>query len=377
MLLKDWLALHYLSGVGISTFFKIQEAFPGINLFGSSLSELKALKFPESLIEKVRALDWHQIEEDLAWHHVSGNRIISYADLEYPEWLKHISSPPVVLFTQGDRGVLTTPQISVVGTRTPSARGLSYAREFSAQLGSWGLTITSGLAVGIDGASHEGALGVGGKTVAVLGSGLACIYPKVHQTLAKNIVSCGGVLISEYGPHTPPRSLHFPQRNRMVAGLSLGVLVVEATMRSGSLITARLAAEQGKEVFSIPGEISNPLSKGCHALIRQGAKLVETVEDILEELPLEVLKKGGEGKVSSAVHEKKDSFLRSEGGKNSGSPIELLLNHLRWGRLTTVDQLRERTGLSAEAISVALSSLHLWGYVRPKGGGYVRAKNKA
>ena len=197
-------------------------------------------------------------------------------DARYPELLKQIADPPSILFVQGDVSLLAKWQIALVGSRNPSASGRDTAYEFSRYLAQDGITINSGLAMGIDAASHQGALAAGGKTIAVIGTGLDRVYPAKHRELAHEIASTGAI-VSEFALGTSPRAENFPRRNRIISGLSLGTVVVEAAVKSGSLITARMAMEQGREVFAIPGSIHNPLARGCHQLIRQGAKLVENI----------------------------------------------------------------------------------------------------
>ena len=205
-------------------------------------------------------------------------------DSAYPRLLLEIADPPILLFVKGQFDLLNQPQLAMVGSRRASTQGKAIAFDFAKTLALSGLIINSGMALGIDAASHRGAL-VTGSTVAVLGTGLAVTYPKQHQVLSQQI-EAKGVLVSEFPPFTSPKPIYFPMRNRIISGLSLGVLVVEATKRSGSLITARLALEQGRDVFAIPGSIYNSMAKGCHELIRSGAKIVETIQEVIEDLPL-------------------------------------------------------------------------------------------
>jgi len=213
----------------------------------------------------------------------ANRRTLTLGDTDYPPLLLQTADPPLLLYVQGRASLLAAPSLAVVGSRNPTAQGADNARAFACQLGLDGLAVVSGLALGIDGAAHEGALAAPAGTVAVVGTGLDRVYPARHRTLAHRI-SEAGALVSEYAPGTPALAPNFPQRNRIIAGLSLGTLVVEAALRSGSLIAARLAAEAGREVFAVPGSIHSPLSKGCHALIKQGAKLVESAADIVDEL---------------------------------------------------------------------------------------------
>ncbi len=209
--------------------------------------------------------------------------VITLGDPGYPKALLETADPPLMLYLQGRAELLHQPSIAVVGSRNPTPQGLDNARAFSKHLSVAGLTVVSGLALGIDGAAHEGAFAHAGSTVAVVGTGLDRVYPARHRSLAHRIVK-HGLIVSEFAVGTPPLPPHFPSRNRIIAGLARGTLVAEAALQSGSLITARLAVEAGREVFAIPGSIHSPQSRGCHALIKQGAKLVETAQDILEEL---------------------------------------------------------------------------------------------
>lgn len=230
-----------------------------------------------------RAVDGAEIDRDLEWLAQPGCCLLTIDDSRYPSRLRHISSAPLALFCKGDVDLLERPQLAIVGARSATPQGLENARAFAAELVRYGLVVTSGLALGVDAAAHEGALSESGLTLAVCGTGLDRVYPARHRELAHRICA-EGLLISEFVPGTVAKAEHFPRRNRIISALSLGVLVVEAARQSGSLITARLAAEQGRELFAIPGSIHNPMARGCHQLIREGAKLVETAADILEEL---------------------------------------------------------------------------------------------
>jgi len=247
-----------------------------------------------------------------------------------------------------------------VGSRNPTAGGRATAREFAASFARLGLSITSGLALGIDAACHEGALGAGGITVAVLGCGLDIVYPRENTALADRVVA-SGALVSEFPPGTPALREHFPQRNRIIAGLAHGTLVVEAAQRSGSLITARLAGIAGREVFALPGSIHNPLARGCHELIRQGAKLVECVEDVLAELKI------------SLAHQLLECAAQPAAGTSAAAPVldkayKILLDALAF-EPASVDSLIERTGLNSESIASMLLILELDGHVAPHPGG--------
>ena len=284
-LLSHLLILDRIAGVGVSRLLARLGDYSPAQLLALDADALMGLGFTSPQIANIQRPDWRSIDKVLAWQ--AGHparRIISYFCDTYPPLLKEIASPPLLLFCEGDTELLSTPQLAIVGCRNPSISGRETARQLACELASCGLTITSGLACGIDGQAHVGALQANGATVGVLGSGLNRIYPRQHRQLALELRD-KGLVVSEFWPDTPPVAHNFPRRNRIVSGLSLGVLVVEAARRSGSLITARLAAEQGREVFAIPGSINNRLSQGCHYLIQQGAKLIETTADILDELP--------------------------------------------------------------------------------------------
>ena len=306
------------------------------------------------------APDEQLIAADLRWLECSGATLLPATAAGYPRLLRESPDAPAVLYVRGDVGVLDTPQLAMVGSRNPTAGGKSTAREFASWFASAGLTITSGLALGIDTACHEGALAGGGATVAVLGCGLDRVYPPQNLGLAERIAASGAV-ISEFPPGTEPLPACFPQRNRIIAALSHGTLVVEAAQRSGSLITARLAGVAGREVFAIPGSIHNPLARGCHQLIRQGATLVERPEDILCELKISLTAQ----LVASAPDEPRrdeDRALKLD------KEYKILLDALAF-EPASVDSLIERTGMNSESIASMLLILELDGHVAPHPGG--------
>ena len=293
--------------------------------------------------------------------------------------LRNISSPPPALFIDGDPDLLWRPQLAVIGSRNPTAGGRDNARDFASELTRQGMTVTSGLASGIDSVAHAAALDAGGFTIAVTGTGLDLVYPPSSSALAERIRE-HGVLVSELPPGTPARRAHFPSRNRIISGLSLGVLVIEAGLRSGTLITARLAGNQGREVFALPGSIHNPMSKGCHRLIRDGARLVETVAEIMEELaPLA-------GQLASALSgelEKTSEAPRKAGALESAASDPQLDEDPEYRRLWSclgfdprpVDAIIEESGLTARAVSAMLLMLELRGTVEAHpGGAYSRKK---
>ena len=304
-------------------------------------------------------MDETAFETELAWLSETGHHLVTWADTDYPPLLREIPDPPVVLYVIGDRQSLSRPQFAIVGSRNPTPMGRENAQAFAKTLAGAGLTITSGLALGIDGAAHRGALEAGGMTIAVAGTGLDRVYPARHRDLAHEVVQ-HGALVSEFPLGTPPKPENFPVRNRIISGLSLGTLVVEAALQSGSLITARLATEQGREVFAIPGSIHSPQARGCHALIRQGAKLVETAQDILEELgPLAQL-------VCESRPEEKETTPRE-----ISLPMAKLLEYIGYDPVS-VDTLIDRSGLTADAVSSMLLQMELQGLVMPSPGGKVQ-----
>ena len=365
--LRYWLALLYAPGVGAMRFQQILELAPDLPSFFSSKGECccEQISLSGKLRSYLRRPDWRAVDTSLAWAQQPDCHIIALHDSAYPTLLKEIPDPPPLLFVRGDHSLLGLPQLAMVGSRNPSAGGKQLAHDFAASLSRHGLIITSGLALGIDAASHQGALDTGGKTIAVAGTGLDRIYPARHRELGHQIVE-QGALISEFPPGTPPVAHNFPRRNRIISGLSLGTLVVEAALKSGSLITARLAAEQNREVFAIPGSIHNPLAKGCHTLIQMGAKLITEVNDILDELdPLARF---------AYAHFPSNNVAASGAETDPKSPPFNdfpLLENMGFEPIS-IDELVERSGLTAEAVSAMLLTMELQGIVTSSGGMYSR-----
>jgi DNA processing protein len=296
------------------------------------------------------------LNSDLAWMKASGARLLACTDAEYPAQLRQLQDAPAVLFALGDVRILTSVQVAMVGSRKASPAGWSTAHEFAKVFAQAGVTITSGLAVGIDEASHKGALDGGGQTIAVCATGLDRVYPTQHAALARNI-GAHGVLLSEFPPRTPPLRRNFPRRNRLISGLSGGTLVVEAARHSGSLVTARRAAEQGRPLFAVPGSIRSGLSSGCHELIRAGATLVETPADVLSSmripLPTQALVHSGGRRIRGGAMDK---------------GYEMLLDAVGF-EPATVDVLVLRTGISGESIASMLLALELEGRIASYPGG--------
>jgi DNA processing protein len=312
--------------------------------------------------------DEMQLAADLAWLAEPGHRLLRCTEADFPPQLENIPQPPAALFVVGDASLLLYPQVAIVGARGASASGLAHARAFALALAQAGFAITSGMADGIDGAAHAAALDAGAATLAVIGTGPDRVYPRKHHALAQRIAA-HGALISEFAPGTPARGDHFPRRNRIIAGLSLGTLVVEAGLRSGSLITARLAAEQGREVFALPGSIHNPLARGCHRLIRDGARLVESAAEIIETLAPAARMLGGElairlltetGSEATRQSLAKDDNRASCGRSGWCEDPEYrgLLNELGHDP-ATLDELVQRTGQSPAVLSSMLLMLEL------------------
>lgn len=305
-------------------------------------------------------------DQEGEWLAAPGHHRLSVDHEDYPPLLRRIPGPPDPLYVAGDPAALWRPQIAIVGSRNPTAGGLDLARAFAGELTRCGLTVTSGLASGIDSAAHAAALDASGMTIAVNGTGLDQVYPASSGALAQRIRR-QGVLVSELPPGTGPRRGHFPSRNRIISGLSLGVLVVEAGLSSGSLITARLAAEQGREVFALPGSLHNPLARGCHLLIKQGARLVESTADILGELaPL----------AQQLAVDLRDELQGSAAADPATPALPEDPEYARlWEALghdpVSIDRLAERSGLQAREVSSMLLLLELQGRVERLPGGRV------
>ena len=357
--LKYWLALHRTPGVGCRTFLNILKHSSPEEIFSEKRTALSTLGLRAASIDAIINPDWEIIEKDLIWLEEPENQAVLLSDPNYPELLKNIPDPPPILFARGHVELLSELQIAIVGSRNPSKMGIQTAKDFAKSLASNGFTITSGLALGIDAASHEGALAVHGNTIAVAGTGLDRVYPARHKDLATQIVA-SGLVISEFPPGTSAIASHFPRRNRIISGLSIGLLVVEAAKQSGSLISARFALEHNRDVFAIPGSIHNPLARGCNALIREGAKLVETSQDIIEEL----------GQHFQPLKENKPQFEQS----TLDVEQQKLLNLVQFSP-TSIDSLVNETSDSVENISSTLLILELQGHIESvAGGGFIRVK---
>jgi DNA processing protein len=355
--LQRRLALAARAGLTAQQLERIAALEPGLAaLERPSARGLAQLGLGDRAIGRLTQPDRHGIESDLAWLAGSGGSLLASTEARYPALLRESPDPPAVLYLLGNPAALAEPQIAMVGSRNPTAGGRETAHRFAAWFARAGLCVTSGLAQGIDTSCHEGALAGGGLTVAVLGCGLDITYPSQNEPLARRIAGSGAV-VSEFPPGTPPLAAHFPQRNRIIAGLAAGTLVIEAASASGSLITARLAGVAGREVFAVPGSILNPLARGCHELIRQGAKLVERPEDVLCEL-----------RISLSSQLLAGAPVQARDAGELDKEYKILLDALAF-EPASVDTLIERTGLNSESIASMLLVLELDGHVAPYPGG--------
>jgi DNA processing protein len=350
-----FLALNRMNQIGPRTVSKLMKRWPDLQqMFQLSAHELEQAGLPERLATTIARFDLKLIDEDLAWEQAAANHhIMTWESPEYPALLKEIADPPVVLYVQGQLSALQQPTLAVVGSRNPSITGSENARYFSRDLAAHGLTIVSGLALGVDAQAHLGCLEVKGQTIAVLGTGVDHIYPRRHLKLAQQIQE-DGLLMSEFPLKSPPIAGHFPRRNRIISGLSLCTLVVEAAIKSGSLITARMALEQNRDVLAIPGSIHNPLARGCHYLLQQGATLVTSINDILNELRLEPQARTVDKTLISLATEK-------------GNLVQFI-----GFETTSIDQIVVRSGFSIELITNKLAELEIQGSVVAVPGGYIR-----
>lgn len=365
--LRPWLVLCRAPGIGSAAVQRLLQVFPTpAQALGASAAALRAVGLNETQIRGLQQPDEAAIDADLAWLAQPGRSVLTLTDPAYPAALREIAQPPMLLFVQGDADWLAMPQVAIVGARSASPQGIENAQAFAAELARRGLAITSGLALGIDGAAHHGALAGGGGTIAVCGTGLDRVYPARHKTLAHAIAG-RGALVSEFPPGVGALAENFPRRNRIISGLSMGVLVVEAARESGSLITARLALEQGREVFAIPGSIHNPMARGCHALIRQGAKLVETVDDLLEELgPLLGMRRAATQTVQAPPEAE---------GATDGIESEVL--RALGDEAIAVDVLAQRVRQPVAQLQVALTRLELSGQIAAAAGGRYQRLQRA
>ncbi len=360
---EAWLKLWHIPGIGPKSFNFILGKYPTIaDIFKSNSQDLLTNGIPPKIANAIATNKSHSYKNDIDWLDSSpNNHIVLICESIYPSLLKQIYSPPPILYARGNLELLNNfPSIAIVGGRKASSLGKSLAYEFSAQLAESNISIVSGLAHGIDKQAHQGALSKNnGTTMAVMGNGLDTIYPNEHGNLAKNIIS-RGLLLSEFPPGVKPLPQHFPRRNRIISGMSLGTIVIEAADKSGSLITARYALEQNREVFAVPGPINNPLNKGCHQLIQQGAKLITSIEDIFSELPSIDLTG------STTMNCTNNDPIKIGEAEN-------LLSILEYTPMT-IELIIEKSGLTPEQVSSMLTELEIGGQVASDAfGHYIRA----
>ncbi len=359
-----WLHLTNMPGIGPVKGANLLQRYTVYELSGCTGSQLTGLGWSEQQIRQWFAFSVEQYQPILDWGSISGHHILPFDHPSYPSLLRNVAGAPLVLFIAGNIAVTDQVQLAVVGSRKPTQDGRDAALQLSRELVQHGFVITSGLASGIDAISHQTALQYDGQTIAVQGCGLAHIYPAKHRRLARQIVDQGGALISEFFPETLPRAEYFPRRNRIISGLSVGTLVIEAAEKSGSLITARYALEQNREVFAVPGRANNLNARGCHRLIQQGAKLVCDATDIIEEI----------GVFSRGMKHHEETHSGVE-GVVSDLPFSRLLDNVRSDEVTTIDVIAATSRLPVQEVMTELITLELEGLILSVPGGYVRTRS--
>ncbi len=362
---RAWLTLSLAHPGSAQLEALIEEFGDAAGIVAQKPATLGRFGLDEQLVAALTQPDQQALQAGLDWMAIEGNHLIPLSSKDYPELLRQIRGWPPVLYLKGNPDALHLPTLAIVGSRNPTRGGAENAVQFAKHLGQCGFAIVSGLAQGIDSAAHRGALAAGAQTLAVLGHGIDRVYPAANHDLAHHIAA-NGALLTEYPLGTPPRREHFPARNRLISGLALGTLVVEAAYRSGSLITARLASEQGREVFAIPGSIHNPLAKGCHRLIRDGAKLVECAADIIDELQPLV----------GHLMQHNDDEKGAEASRNARDPdYERLLASMGFDPVSA-DELAAKCALTIDQVSSMLLILELEGQVEVlQGGNFSRLKH--
>lgn len=375
--IEQILLLQRLPETGSATYWRLLDEFPNLaTAMDAPIDVLSRVLTPvacEALIdfrthgENSRALK--QVRKDIAWLQNHRIHLLDTHSEHYPPMLREIRRAPPILYVWGDPAVLSLPQIAIVGSRSPTPGGRENAQQFARELAANGVTVTSGLALGVDVAAHSGALSGKGRTIAVLGTGIDQIYPQRHQQMAQDIIAAGGAVVTEFPLGSSPVPANFPQRNRIISGLSFGVLVVEAAVKSGSLITARYALQQDREVFAIPGSIHNPLSRGCHALIKDGAKLVETAKDVIDEIQGFLSLKWQE-----LDQDPNELTLKVADELVDNEHEEAILSHIGYDPIS-LDVLVERTGLATGELMATLLTMELKGLIGNMGNGYARGSN--
>ncbi len=355
---RAWLTLAG-ARISVDEYCALSKCFGAANkITKKGLSALQSTGLNAEKAAAITSPDDKQLQLELEWLQQDQHKIICFGNDDYPDLFAQIPGPPLLLYVHGDSAALHLPSLAIVGSRNPTQGGVSNAFEFARHLGESGFTIVSGLAQGIDTAAHRGALAGGASTIAFLGHGIDRVYPSANHDLAHEIAA-NGALLSEYPLGTQPRRPNFPERNRLISGASLGTLIIEAARQSGSLITARLAAEQGREVFALPGSIHNPLARGCHQLIQQGAKLVETADDIIAEL-VPLVTHLQQNAVESTLNDSPDTQLDDE-----YSALLIQMGH----DPISIDDLAERSELTIGQVSSMLLILELQGKVEALSGG--------
>ena len=368
--LRHYLALWHTPSVGGKTFTAICERFPDLtDFFAKPLKYAEQFQLRSAAKHYLSQPSWQDVDQALAWQEQTDQHIITLFDPRYPQALKNTSSPPAILFVKGNVNCLNDPQLAIVGTRHPTPYGRENAIQFAKTMAEDGIIVTSGLAMGVDTAAHQGAL-FAGQTIAVLGNGLNHIYPAQNYQLAQRIAENGAV-ISEFPLDMRVDRRTFPQRNRIISGMSLGTLVVEAAPRSGSLITAKQAMDQGREVFTIPGSIHSPQSKGCHELLRQGAKLVESAYDILIEIKPALQSALNHTDITKS--HKNTAATTSVQAEPLDQDYQNLLLQIDF-KPTPVDLIIAKSQLTASEVSSMLLVLELQNYIAAVPGGYARVK---
>lgn len=352
--LPFYLALNRISGIGPKTFHRLLTLWPDLQeLFKESQQALRHRGIPEELSNSIRTFDFKKIDSDLAFLNKDNQNILAFDDPRYPAILREIPGAPPILYAKGDLSAFSTKGMAIVGTRHPTQAGRDTAYHFAHELSQQDLTIVSGLAIGIDTAAHEGCLDAKGRTIGVLATGIDVIYPQRNKKLSENICS-NGLIISEFPLQSPPMSGHFPRRNRIISGLSMATLVIEAALKSGSLITARYAMEQNRDVLAIPGAIHNLQVQGCHYLVQQGAMLVTSVQDVIDTIGLTF-----------------QNPIVSSFERDKASPKHPLLVHIGF-EPTSVEQILTRTNMCYETLVQTLIELELSGDVIAVQSGYMR-----
>lgn len=367
--LAAWLALSTLPGVGFKTFKKVLKLFqPLQSFFSEQPAQLQAKGCSERLIQARTMVDWNYIERTIQWSEQPLHHILMFNSHAFPELLRHIDSCPPMLFVKGPLSILTAPQLAIVGSRRASIYGKKNATEFAKQISEQNIVVTSGLAEGIDTYAHYGAVSIKKPTIAVMGTGINVIYPRRNQALAEEILNNNGALVTEFFPGEPPQARNFPRRNRLISGLSLGVLVVEAGLHSGSLITAQYAAAQGRDVFAIPNGIYYAGCKGCHQLIQQGAKLVTSVQDIFDELNVKPFIYNSQSTMISGTRAAFCDTLPPQTEVLGKTQQKLLA--LAASGLSCIEEFVQHTGISPHHVAADLAELEMLGYLLHTSQGY-------